>query len=236
MKLSEFVKSYRAEHNLSQRQFAINCDLSNGYIWMIENNRNPKTGEPIVPSMTALQKLANGMQMSLNELFSLVDDMPVDLSIEAPLPSNIKPISEIKPQRIRLIGEVAAGEPILAEEDYDAYIDVDTPIKADYALRVHGDSMEPLYLDGDVIYIRERPDVDDGQIAVVLVDDSATLKHVYHDKDGLTLVSENLKYAPMHKTFQEYDCIRILGIVVGYTRMYASANPLNGVTRGFPKK
>lgn len=136
-------------------------------------------------------------------------------------PPTIKRISDMEPQRIRLIGEVAAGEPILAEEDYEVYIDVDAPVKADYALTVRGDSMEPTYLDGDVIYIRERPDVDDGQIAVVLIDDSATLKYVYHQKDGVLLVSENPKYPPMHRTFGECDCIKILGIVVGYTRMYA---------------
>lgn len=141
------------------------------------------------------------------------------------LPTGLKRISEITPQHIRLIGEVAAGEPILAEEDYEAYIDVDTPIKADYALTVRGDSMEPTYLDGDVIYIRKRPDVDDGQIAVVLVDDSATLKHVYHDKDGVVLTSDNPKYPPMRKTFEDHDCIKILGIVVGYTRMYGFSMP-----------
>lgn len=188
-----------------------------------------------LPKQTNLYKLAKAL--SVNPAWLMGEDVPMeDMNSSHHLPSNIKPISDIKPQRIRLIGEVAAGEPILADEDYEAYIDVDTPIKADYALRVCGDSMEPTYLNGDVIYIRERPDVDDGQIAVVLVDDSATLKHVYHEKDGVTLVSDNPKYPPMRKTFEEYDYIRILGIVVGYTRMYANANPLNGVHKGFPKK
>ena len=128
------------------------------------------------------------------------------------------PISSLRSQSIPLIGSVAAGEPILADESHDIYID--SPIKADYALRIDGDSMNPTYLDGDIVYIRMQDDVDDGTVAVVLVDDSACLKHVYHIPNGLQLVSDNPMYPPMIRTIPEYDTIRILGIVVGYTRMY----------------
>ena len=187
-----------------------------------------------LPKQTNLYKLAKAL--SVNPAWLLGEDVPMEeIPPSKPLPSNLKRISEIKPQRIRLIGEVAAGEPILAEEDYEAYIDVDTPIKADYALTVRGDSMEPTYLSGDVVYIRRQDDVDDGQIAVVLIDDSATLKHVYHEKNGVLLVSENPKHPPKHKTFEECDCIRILGIVVGYTRMYGNVSKLSGVKKGMPK-
>lgn len=132
--------------------------------------------------------------------------------------SNVRPLSDQNMARIPLIGSVAAGVPILADEQYDTYID--GPSKADYALRIDGDSMEPTYLNGDVVYIRKTDDVDDGKVAVVLVDDSATLKHCYHIKDGLNLISENPKYAPMIIKYGEYDTIRILGEVCGFTRMY----------------
>lgn len=82
MTLSELVIKYREEHELSQRQFGQLCGLSNGFISMLEKNLNPNTGQPLVPSITNLQRLANGMNMSLNELFSLVDDMPVDISLQ----------------------------------------------------------------------------------------------------------------------------------------------------------
>lgn len=131
---------------------------------------------------------------------------------------NLTPIPQMPHHRVRMVGAVAAGVPILADEEYDVY--VDAPEKADYALRIEGDSMEPTYLDGDVIYIREQPNVDDGRVAVVLVDDSATLKHVYHERDGLTLISDNHAYPPMRVSFADHDVIRILGVVVGYTRMY----------------
>lgn len=134
------------------------------------------------------------------------------------LPSSVKPISEIRSCRVPLIGSVAAGQPILAEEEYETY--VDAPSKADYALRVEGDSMAPGFLDGDIIYIKQQDDVNDGQIAVVLLDDSAALKHVYHIPNGLMLTSDNPKYPPMTMTFDQYNVIRVLGIAVGYTRMF----------------
>lgn len=80
MTLRELVQEYRKEHNLSQRQFASLCNLSNGYISMIEKNLNPKTKLPVTPSIPALKKIATGMGMNLTELLSIADDMTVDMS------------------------------------------------------------------------------------------------------------------------------------------------------------
>ena len=77
MTLSDFVKEYRKEHDLSQRQFAAICGLSNGYISMLERNLNPKTGLPLTPSLPALKKISTAMGMSLGDLLTAVDDMPL---------------------------------------------------------------------------------------------------------------------------------------------------------------
>lgn len=77
MTLIELIQQYRTEHDMSQRQFATECGLSNGYISMLERGTNPKTGQPITPTLVAFKKLAAGMHMSVNELFSKIDDMPV---------------------------------------------------------------------------------------------------------------------------------------------------------------
>lgn len=79
MTLSDFVKEYRKNHDLSQRQFAAICGLSNGYISMLEKNLNPKTGLPLTPSLTALKKIADGMGMPLGDMLTAVDDMPIEL-------------------------------------------------------------------------------------------------------------------------------------------------------------
>lgn len=85
MKLSEIVKDYRKRMQISQRAFAHRCDLSNTYISFIENDMNPRTGEPIVPTLENYQKIANAMDLTVHQLFQLLDeDSPVDLRIHAP--------------------------------------------------------------------------------------------------------------------------------------------------------
>lgn len=79
MTLRELVMEFRRENGISQRQFASMCGLSNGYISMLERNLNPKTNLPLTPSLPALKKIAQGMGMTLNDLFLKADDMPVDL-------------------------------------------------------------------------------------------------------------------------------------------------------------
>lgn len=79
MTLGEFIKAYRDKNNLSQRQFAEKSGVSNGYISMLEKNENPKTGQPLSPSMPVLRKIASAMGMTVNDLSSFVDDMAIDL-------------------------------------------------------------------------------------------------------------------------------------------------------------
>ncbi len=93
MTLRELVIGFRGEHGISQRQFAAKCGLSNGYISMLEKNMNPKTGLPLTPSLIVLKKLADGMGMTLNQLFMEADDMPVDMIRTE---HNKMPISETK--------------------------------------------------------------------------------------------------------------------------------------------
>lgn len=79
MTLGEMIQEYRREKDISQRQFAIACSLSNGYIAMLERGINPKTNQPIVPTIIALKKIATGMGMSLSDLITKADDMQVSL-------------------------------------------------------------------------------------------------------------------------------------------------------------
>lgn len=81
MKLSEIVRNYRTENDISQREFARRCGVTNSYISFIENECNPKTGKPMVPTIEQYKKLADGMSITVQHLFELLDkDSPVDLS------------------------------------------------------------------------------------------------------------------------------------------------------------
>lgn len=82
MKLSAIITEYRRKMNISQREFARACDLSNSYISFLENEVNPRTGRPIVPTIDQYRKLASGMQISVHELFKLMDeDSPVNIAV-----------------------------------------------------------------------------------------------------------------------------------------------------------
>lgn len=113
---------------------------------------------------------------------------------------NIKNIVFFKPstKKIPVIGTIAAGEPILAVENIEDYIDLDEKISADFALRVKGDSMVGANIfDGDIVFIRKQSDVDDGEIAAVIIDDSATLKRVFKFENKVVLRAENPRYKPI---------------------------------------
>ena len=216
MTIGEMIKKFREEHDISQRTMATMCGLSNAMISMYEKNGiNPKTGKPFKLEYETYFKLANVMGIDIDEMFEkLGDDALVNL-----MPHNLHAIKNMNLKSVPLIGKVAAGEPILAEESHEAVILA--PSKADYALEIQGESMMPTFLPGDIIYIRKQPDIDHaGQVAVVLLDDEATVKHVYKQQDGLLLISDNPSYEPMLKKYADYDSIRILGKVCGFTRMY----------------
>lgn len=84
MKLSDIIADYREKMKISQREFARRCDLSNSYISFLEKETNPKTGRPMVPTLIQYKKIATGMNMTVQQLFEMLDDdAPVDLNPSA---------------------------------------------------------------------------------------------------------------------------------------------------------
>ena len=119
-----------------------------------------------------------------------------------------------------VLGTIACGTPIYAEQNIEEYRDVLASDKCDFLLICKGDSMAPRLLSGDVVMIRQQPDVEDGQIAAVVIDGEATLKHVYHlpGHSGVQLVADNPAYAPMIFTQENSDSVQIVGLAVAYQR------------------
>lgn len=127
---------------------------------------------------------------------------------------NIKPV---KLKRFPMLGEIACGKPIFADEDREHYVMADMDISADFCLTAKGDSMiNARIYEGDIVFIKEMPIVDNGDIAAVIIDDEATLKRVYYypDDNMLQLVAENPKYKPLVYQGEELNHIRILGKAV----------------------
>ena len=155
--------------------------------------------------------LSNGKVIMINKNKSMVQD-----DIDLYKYDNILPITT---QKIPFLGSVACGQPIYAEEDKESYIVLGTNIKADFCLRAQGDSMIDARIhDGDIVYVRKQEAVDNGEVAVVLIGDEATLKRVYYypDKQKLLLQPANPKYEPFIYVGDELDQIRILGKAVAF--------------------
>lgn len=239
-RFSENLRRIRFERHMTQEEFATLLSTTKQNISRYESGQ-------VSPKITTAQAIADKLGISLSELngtedfidqIRAKDGMPQNLSTAASiaqeaLPSNVRPISDLHRQRVPLIGGVAAGEPIYDPEDAGVY--VESPVEADAAITIHGDSMVPTYQDGDLVYIKARPDVPEGAVAVVFLDDEATLKHVYKRPTGLTLWSDNTAYAPMNIEFEDYVNVRVFGVPVGYTRIYKPGIE-EKITKGFKRQ
>jgi len=117
-----------------------------------------------------------------------------------------------KMKKVPLLGTIAAGEPVYADEEYGTYVELNLDIKADFALKIKGDSMIDARInDGDIVFIRKQPLVDNGEVAAISVDDEVTLKRFYRNNGGVILKPENSKYQPKYYTEEDFKNIRILG-------------------------
>ena len=126
-------------------------------------------------------------------------------------------LSPIKLKKFPLLGEIACGEPIWADEEKESYVMANMDIKADFCLTAKGDSMINARInDGDIVFIKKMPMVNNGEIAAVIIDNEATLKRVYYypNKSKLVLNPENPAYEPLVYLKDELNTIRILGKAV----------------------
>ena len=122
-------------------------------------------------------------------------------------------------KKLPLLGRIACGTPIFADEERDGYVLADGHSDADFCLRAAGDSMTGARIfDGDIVFIRAQESVDNGEIAAVIIGDEATLKRVYYnpDEQKLVLMPENPRYSPLVYVNDELAEIKILGKAVAF--------------------
>lgn len=213
MKIGLYVKHYRERHKLSMQEFADKADLSKGYISMLEKGKHPQNDREIVPSIETVNKIAKAMNLSIDELLARIDgNQMIDISRDRPLPSNIiTPAAYAVP----ILGTICAGSGIHCEESFQGHFYVDKTIRADYCLKVKGDSMiDAGIYDGDFAFIRKSFDYSDGDIYAVCwgAEESASLKKLYKMDDKVMLQPCNSDYAP---TLVDADDIYIVGECIG---------------------
>lgn len=207
LELYERIRIRREELGLSQEELAKKM----GYKSRSSINKI-ETGENDIPQ-SKVKQFAIALDTTIAYLMGWSDESePRSTIFDIP---NIVPIPKTK--KVPLLGSIACGEPILAEQNIESYVDIEAALNADFALRCKGDSMIGARIfNGDIVFIRQQPDVDDGAIAAVLIDNEATLKRVYKIGSRLQLRAENIAYPPMEFEGEKLSDIRILGKAVGF--------------------
>lgn len=214
---AERLRSLRQEKGWSQQRLADELKLSKSSVNMYERGER----EPGFETMEAIADLFN---VDMNYLYGRTDIKVADpivrndihISTEPTIPPGFEPMPKMK--KIPLIGAIACGEPITAEQNIEKMVDVPENIRCDFSLTCHGDSMVDAGIhDKDVVYIRIQPEVENGEIAAVRIDGEATLKRVYYNPGTLTLMPANPAYAPMIYTGPQLEEVHIEGKAVGWT-------------------
>lgn len=215
MTIGEFISNYCKEHGLSQRAFAARCGLSHGYIAFLVKGRNPNTGEPIVPQLETLKQIAGGMGLTLEELFLAVDDLDVDISRNEPAVATDVVTFDVY---ANVAAHFAAAGIVDATPDK---VEIPRshlhgrPASDFFVLRVTGDSMYPLYMDGDIVLVLKTPTLQrSGQVGVLQNGDDATLKKVEYKagEDWMRLIPINPNYPPQLVEGADLEEWRVRGV------------------------
>lgn len=208
---SSVIKRLRVERGITQEQLASMLKISRSTVGMYETGSRE-------PDFETLEAIADIFNVDVDYLMgrSLVERKhPVTPSFV--IPSGFIPVPDMV--SVPLIGSIACGTPILAEENIKQYIGIPAAWRADFALECHGDSMAPKICDGDIVCIRKQSEVETGQIAAVRIGEEATLKHFYRQGDVVQLIAENSAVCPpMIYSGQQLAEIQIEGLAVGFCR------------------
>ena len=197
MKLSDIIKDYRRENDLSLREFAERTNISYSYIAILEKGMNYRKKKKLSPTLDALDKIARAMNMELDDLLAKMNNMNISLNKDTP-----------SYNAIPLLGIVKAGYDYLADQNIIGYVETNVKDKENcFALKVKGDSMQPVLYEGDIIIVHKQEDIESGQVAVVLINENeATVKKVIKNSDSIELIAFN-SYYPSKKLKEGFSII-----------------------------
>ena len=208
MSFANNIRFIRRQRNISQEELAEMVGYKS-----FTTIQKWETGDS-EPNMGVLRQLADIFHLSISEL---VETDLENKSSDRPLPSNIILPSAHK---LPIMGTICAGDGVVCEDDYQGTFIVDIDVKADYCLKVHGDSMIGANIyDGDIVFISKSYDFVQDQIyAIERLDyNEASLKRVTQDGDTLILNPCNPEY---HAMVTDYEEVRIIGRCVGVLHKY----------------
>lgn len=204
MSTGKRIKECRERNGITQEELGAACNTTKQTIFKYENG--VVTNIPI----DRLARIAGVLGVAPAYL------MGWQGSAEENLPPNIIPMPAVV-KRPRL-GVIACGKPILAVEEAEEFDEVPSWVECDFTLKCKGDSMiNARIYDGDTVYIRSQPEVENGQIAAVRIGDEATLKRVYYNGGRIILRACNPLYPDMEFDGEQLEDIQVLGRAVAFT-------------------
>lgn len=204
---SQRLRTLRTENKLSQQSLSEELGVSKSSINMYERGERE-------PNFETVAAIAGFFGVDTDYLLGRSSYKNKEEWLTANAPRQTP-----ETRRVPLLGEIACGEPIFTNEEQGSYAEPGNGVRADFCLRAKGDSMiGARIMDGDLVFIRNQPMVENGEIAAVIIDDTATLKRVYfYPEEGmLSLSAENPRYAPLIYSGEELSRIRILGKAVAF--------------------
>lgn len=198
------IPELRAEKGISMRDAARML----GMPYTTYVNYEKGTREPNSETLIAL---ANFYETSVDYLIGKSSSRTGKITI----PPGFIPLPKMK--RVPLIGAIACGDPITALQNREGEVDAPEDMRCDFALKCHGDSMigAGIY-DGDTVFIRIQPEVENGEIAAVRIGEEATLKRVYLHTDYIELRPENSAFESIIRRKEDMNDVQIEGKAVGW--------------------
>ncbi len=206
---SERIKALRASRHVSQAELSQAIGLSRSTIGMYETGQRE-------PDLETCEAIADFFNVDMDYLTGRSNIERRSIVTRPAVPAGFIPMPEMV--NIPLVGQIACGEPILAEENIETHVSIPAGWHADFALHCVGDSMLPRIHDGDLVAIRCQPVVENGEIAAVRIGEEATLKAVYMHDSYIELRPLNPDFPSIIRPLDNREDIAIEGKVVGLCR------------------
>ena len=200
MSIGKNIAKFRTQQGLSMEELGQMLGVSRQTVFRYENGKIENIPHEKV------EKIASALYISPALLYGWDNE-------EAP------GTFKVRHRRLPMIGEIACGEPIYAQEEWGHYAEADGIEDADFCLRARGDSMTGARIfDGDIVFIHAQNSLENGEIGAVIIGDEATLKRVYYypDKQKLILLPENNAYEPLVYIGADLEEVRIIGKAVAF--------------------
>lgn len=198
--ISKNLKYYMELKDINNKELAEVLGVSESTVgkWLLKKS---------TPRMGVIEKLANYFNIEKSDLIEDKTSSNTD-------PGTI-PLKNIV--KIPILGHIQCGQPVMTAENYEGYFAADSDlINSDFCVYADGDSMIDVGIhEGDLVFLKSTPQVENGKIAAVLIDDATTLKRFYKNENQIILQPENKTYSPIIITEEDGKNIKILGEMVG---------------------